>query len=109
MRIFFQYSCVCLLILFIVFLIAWESKIAPIRPGGSMLILKAVPLCFPFLGILKGVRRSFQKLTLILQFYFLEALVRLFDAFPVNFLSCIEFLISLILFIFAVLFLKVKS
>ena len=88
---------------------AWEAKIAPIRPGGSTLILKAVPLCFPFLGILKGVRRSFQKLTLILQFYFLEALVRVFDAFPVNLLAFIEFCISLILFIFAILFLKAKS
>lgn len=109
MKTFSQYSCVILLILFIIFLILWESKIAPILPGGSTLVLKAVPLCFAFLGILKGVRRSFQKLTLILQFYFLEALVRVFEAFPVNLLALIEFFISLILFIFAILFLKAKS
>ena len=109
MRTFCQYSCTILLILFIIFLILWESVLAPIRPGGSTLVLKAIPLCFPFLGILKGVRRSFQKLSLILQFYFLEAFVRVFDAFPVNLFAFIEFLLSLILFILLILFLKAKS
>ena len=36
--------------------IAWELWLAPLRPGGSMLVLKALPLLFPLFGILRGKR-----------------------------------------------------
>ena len=34
--------------------LAWELWLAPLRPGGSMLALKALPLLFPVFGILRG-------------------------------------------------------
>ncbi len=32
--------------------LAWELWLAPLRPGGSWLALKALPLCLPLAGIL---------------------------------------------------------
>jgi uncharacterized membrane protein len=40
--------------------LAWELWLAPLRPGGSMLVLKALPLLFPLLGILRGKRYTHQ-------------------------------------------------
>ncbi len=107
-RHFYQNICFVLLLAFVWFLILWESVWAPIRPGGSWLILKCLPLCFLMFGILKGKRKTFQKLSLVLQFYFLESLVRIVELYPVNLLSFVEFLFSLILFVVLVLFLKAK-
>jgi uncharacterized membrane protein len=37
----------------IVLALAWELWLAPLRPGGSWLALKALPLCIPLAGLLK--------------------------------------------------------
>ena len=34
--------------------LAWELWLAPLRPGGSTLALKALPLVLPLTGILRG-------------------------------------------------------
>lgn len=64
--------------------LAWELWIAPLRPGGSWLALKALPLCLPLAGILKGRVYTFQYSSLLILFYFAEAVVRLFDAAPAS-------------------------
>lgn len=64
--------------------LAWELWIAPLRPGGSWLALKALPLCLPLAGILKGRMYTFQYSSLVILFYFAEAVVRLFDAAPAS-------------------------
>ena len=40
--------------------LAWELWLAPIRPGGSLLALKTLPLLIPLLGVLHGKRYTFQ-------------------------------------------------
>ncbi|MCS4533323.1 DUF2069 domain-containing protein [Neisseria montereyensis] len=60
--------------------LAWELWLAPLRPGGSWLALKALPLCLPLSGILKGRIYTFQYSSLLVLPYFAEAVVRLFDA-----------------------------
>src|SRR5690606_41802548 len=40
--------------------VAWETVLAPIRPGGSWLLLKALPLAFPLRGVLRGDVYTFQ-------------------------------------------------
>lgn len=60
--------------------LAWELWLAPLRPGGSWLALKALPLCLPLAGILKGRVYTFQYSSLLVLPYFAEAVVRLFDA-----------------------------
>jgi len=38
----------------IVLSLVWELWAAPLRPGGSLLALKALPLCVPLAGLLKN-------------------------------------------------------
>jgi uncharacterized membrane protein len=54
----------------------WETVLAPLRPGGSWLALKALPVALLLPGALRGARRALQLLALLLPFYVAEALVR---------------------------------
>lgn len=64
------------LIALILLCVAWELFAAPVRPGGSWLVLKAVPLLVPLFGVLHGRRYTFQWTTLLIWFYFAEGVVR---------------------------------
>ena len=44
------------LVMLIGLCLAWELWLAPLRPGGSLVALKALPLLLPFWGILEGRR-----------------------------------------------------
>ncbi len=54
----------------------WEGWLAPLRPGGSLLVLKAVPLLLPLRGILKGRRYTYQWACMFILLYFTEGAVR---------------------------------
>ncbi len=54
----------------------WETLLAPLRPGGSWLALKALPLAILWLAMARGSRRARQAASLLLPIYFGEALVR---------------------------------
>jgi uncharacterized membrane protein len=56
--------------------LAWELWLAPMRPGGSMLALKALPLLFPLFGILRGKRYTHQWMSMFSLAYVAEGLVR---------------------------------
>ena len=56
--------------------LAWELWLAPLRPGGSYLALKALPLTFPLFGILEGKRRTYQWSSMIILANFTEGVVR---------------------------------
>ena len=64
----------------IVLSLAWELWLAPLRVGGSWLALKALPLCLPLAGILKGKVYTYEWSCLLILAYFAEAVMRLFDA-----------------------------
>src|SRR6185295_15809084 len=57
--------------------LAWELWLAPLRPGGSLLALKAAPLALPLAGILSGRRYTYQWTSLLIFAYFAEGAVRL--------------------------------
>ncbi len=57
-------------------LILWETILAPVRPGGSWLALKAVPLAMLLPGLAAGRVRARQWTSLLLPFYAAEAVVR---------------------------------
>jgi hypothetical protein len=59
--------------------LAWELWLAPLRPGGSMLALKALPLLFPVFGILRGKRYTHQWTSLLSLVYVAEGAVRAFS------------------------------
>lgn len=56
--------------------LAWELWLAPLRPGGSWLALKALPLCAPLVGLLKNRLYTYRWLSLMLWLYFAEGVVR---------------------------------
>lgn len=56
--------------------LAWELWLAPLRPGGSMLALKALPLLLPLFGILRGARYTHQWTSMLALAYVAEGLVR---------------------------------
>jgi uncharacterized membrane protein len=55
--------------------VLWELLLAPM-PGARWLALKALPLAVLVPGVARGRRRPRQWLTLLVPFYFAEALVR---------------------------------
>lgn len=54
----------------------WETVLAPLRPGGSWLALKALPLALLWLPLARGSRKARQAATLLLPLFAAEALVR---------------------------------
>ena len=60
----------------VLWLIVWETSLAPVRPGGSWLALKAVPLALLLPGLAAGRKRTRQWASLLLPFYGAEAIVR---------------------------------
>ena len=64
------------LLALIVLCLAWELWLAPLRPGGSYLALKAAPLTVPLLGILLGRRYTYQWSSMFVLAYFTEGVVR---------------------------------
>ena len=55
--------------------LAWEITLAPLRPGGSWLMLKVLPLLLPLWGILHGRRYTFQWASMLILPYFIEGVV----------------------------------
>jgi uncharacterized membrane protein len=60
----------------IVLCVAWELWLAPLRPGGSLIALKALPLVFPLAGIMSGRRYTFQWASMLVLAYFAEGVTR---------------------------------
>jgi uncharacterized membrane protein len=54
----------------------WELWLAPLRPGGSLMALKALPLVLPLPGILSGRRYTYQWSSLLILAYFAEGVTR---------------------------------
>lgn len=54
----------------------WELWLAPLRPGGSALVFKVLPLLLPFPGILRGRRYTFQWSSMLILLYLTEGVVR---------------------------------
>lgn len=79
--------------------LAWELWLAPVRPGGSWLALKVLPLCLPLAGLLKNRMYTYRWLSLMVWLYFTEGVVRAWsDHAPGNWLALVEILLCLALF-----------
>jgi uncharacterized membrane protein len=59
--------------------LAWEIWLAPLRPGGSWLLLKALPLLFPLRGVLHARDYTFKWAALLMLPYFTEGVVRAYS------------------------------
>lgn len=80
--------------------IAWEAVVAPLRPGGSWLILKVLPLLLPLPGILHGRRYTYQWSSMLILLYFAEGVVRAWsDATPSAWCAIAELLLATLFFV----------
>ena len=55
---------------------AWELWLAPLRPGGSWLVLKVLPLMLVLPGVLRAGNYAMQCSILLIWIYVTEGLVR---------------------------------
>lgn len=89
--------------------LAWELVLAPIRPGGSLLALKVVPLCFPLAGLLKNRMYTYRWVSLMVWLYFTEGVVRAYsDKAPSNYYAMVEVLLCLSLFVACALHVRLR-
>ena len=88
------------LVLLIALCIAWELFVAPLRSGGSWMVLKALPLLAPLPGLLRANRYTCQWASLLSLAYFAEGVVRaVSDPAPSRYLAMLEILIATTLFV----------
>jgi uncharacterized membrane protein len=98
------------LIALILLCAAWEAWLAPLRPGGSWLVLKALPLLAPLFGILHGRRYTHQWTSLLSLAYFMEGTVRAMSESGVRrWLALAEIALALVLFAATVAYARVSS
>jgi uncharacterized membrane protein len=86
--------------------VLWEWLLAPLRPGGSWLLLKAVPLLLPLAGVLRGDVKIMQWALLLVLLYIAEGSVRAADPPPAGTLAMIEIALGLVFFIAAIVYLR---
>ena len=64
------------LVALIALTLAWERWLAPLRPGGSALVLKALPLAAALPGVLRRRLYTLQWASMLILLYFAEGIVR---------------------------------
>ncbi|NYH13131.1 putative membrane protein [Paraburkholderia bryophila] len=70
------YGATAALIALIALSVAWEWWLAPLRPGGSAMVLKAVPLLLALPGVWRRRLYTLQWASMLILLYFAEGIVR---------------------------------
>lgn len=98
---------VSLLLLFLL-CIAWELALDPLVPGGSVYVLKALPLLFPLYGVYKGNLYTLQWSSMLVLLYFTEGVVRWYSDISntSSMLGAVETILSLAFFLAAILYVR---
>ena len=86
--------------------VAWEWFISPLRPGGSWLILKGIPLLFAIPGIWKGKVYTMQWASMLILLYVTEGLVRILESGTNFWLALLETVLATTAFVCLLLYLK---
>ena len=90
--------------------LAWELRLAPLRPGGSWLALKALPLALPLGGILKARRYTYQWSCMLILAYLAEGVTRAWsDRGLSQILALVEIALSISFFAAAVGFARLTG
>ena len=92
----------------IVLCVAWETVVAPVRPGGSWMLLKALPLAFPLRGIVRGNLYTYQWAAMLTLLYLMEGVVRaMSDPAPLSVLMAWgEIILSTTFFLSAIFYVR---
>ena len=104
---FFHLGAAISLVALIVLCVAWELALAPLRPGGSWMVLKVIPLLFPLRGVFKRDVYTMQWSSMLILLYFTEGIVRATSdrvAMSVT-LGWVEVALSCVYFLCAILYL----
>lgn len=104
-----QIAAVSSLVALIVLCVAWELWLAPVRPGGSLLALKALPLVLPLPGLLKRRMYTYRWLSLMIWLYCAEGLVRATsDTAPSSYYAWAEVVLCILLFTACTLHIRLR-
>jgi len=105
---YFHIGAIVSLVFLIIWLVAWEVVVAPLRPGAWLLALKALPLLIPLHGVVKRDIYTLQWSSMVILLYFTEGAVRAWsDASEVSRLMAWgEILLVLVYFACALLYLR---
>ncbi len=88
--------------------VLWETILAPLRPGGSLLLLKALPLAFAVRGVARRSLYTMQWASMLVLLYLMEGVVRAMSD-PPGFsraLAWVEILLSVTFFVCAILYVR---
>ncbi len=89
--------------------VLWETVIAPVKPNGSWLAIKALPLCVPLAGLLKNRMYTYRWVSLMVWLYFTEGVVRAYsDRRPSSYMAMIEILLCVLLFVACALHVRLR-
>lgn len=86
--------------------VAWEWFISPLRPGGSWLILKGVPLLFTIQGLWNGKVYTMQWASMLILLYITEGLARILETGANFWMALIETTLATIGFVCLLIYLK---
>lgn len=92
----------------IIVCLLWEGVVAPLKPGGSWMILKALPLLLPLQGLLRGRVYTFQWAAMLAMPYMMEGAVRLWsDRSPTSaIMAACELVLTLAFVVLAILYVR---
>ena len=86
--------------------VCWEWFISPLRPGGSWLILKGLPLIFAIPGIWQGKVYTMQWASMLILLYVAEGLVRILETGANFWLAVLETTLATVGFVCLLIYLK---
>ncbi|MBX9810809.1 MAG: DUF2069 domain-containing protein [Burkholderiales bacterium] len=98
------------LIALIFLCLAWELWLAPLRPGGSWLVSKVLPLLAPLIGILRRRLYTYQWSSMLILAYFAEGVVRGYSetGLPAR-LARIEIALALLFFFSVIAYVRTSA
>jgi uncharacterized membrane protein len=86
--------------------VCWEWFISPLRPGGSWLILKGIPLLFAIPGLWKGKVYTMQWASMLILLYITEGLVRILETGNNFWMALLETILATTGFICLLIYLR---
>ena len=103
----FQTITVTALVVMVLLTTAWELWLAPLNPGGSWVVLKALVLLLPLRGLLHGRRYTYQWFTMFILLFFMEGVMRAWsDQGLSQVLAGIQVALTVLSFVSATLYAK---
>lgn len=77
-----QRGAIASLLALLLWCMVWEIWFAPLRPGGTLLFLKALPLAFAVRGVARGSLYTIQWASMLVLLYLMEGVVRVMSDPP---------------------------